>query len=150
MIICIGKGESEGAQKTLIKDARATAIHHFLCGLDVPTKSFLKREPTTFDEAIDLATRADIEAKCWGEIHNKALNSASSDHPNSSRQKVSKFLSKKQVAHMRSSKNNIDKFASNMRCFGCNEIGHEKQECPNSNAKGNNKGSFINYVAGLE
>ena len=26
-----------------------------------------------------------------------------------------------------------------MRCFGCNEIGHKKQDCPNSNAKGNNK-----------
>ena len=139
MIICIGKGESEKAQKTLIKYARATAIHRFLRGLDMLTISFLKREPTTFDEAIDLVTRADMEAKCWGEIHNKASNSVSWDHLNSSRQAESKFVPKKQVAHMRSSENNIDEFASNMRCFSCNEIGHKKQECPNSNAKGNNK-----------
>lgn len=120
---CLERESPGEAGKTMSEGMRKTAIRHFIRGLDMRTLSFLReKDPGSLEQAIDLATQADIEAKCWADIHQKSSEGFKASSA-SLAQDTSRSNPRKRVAHIKSSMENI-------QCFHCKETGHRRADCP--------------------
>lgn len=134
----------EEVGKSMIAGMKQTAVKHFIRGLDMQTLSFLSdKAPRDLDHAIDLATRADVEAKCWHGIH-RAENTKHSYPPGSSSMEKIRIVGNKQVAYLKSDSEapglSRGKPLTGIQCFFCKEHGHIKRECPKLNKMGTAKG----------
>ena len=103
---------------------KITTIGNFLRGLDKDIYLQIKdKEINTLENAISLANQADIQLKGWNRVHNFEIigNLQNNDR---------KFISRRQVNHVQTSKEEVNKIRENMKCFYCKEFGHIRRFCP--------------------
>lgn len=108
------------------QEYKENTIKNFMRGLDRETLYFIKdRFPSTLDDAIELAAEADAENITWNSVHG-----IKDEKPNTSN---FNFDSRKRVAAISGieSEGTKTKSLSSIQCFGCNDFGHYKRNCPN-------------------
>lgn len=111
---------------------KETAIGNFIRGLDRDTFLQLNgKSISSLDEAISLATEADIALNSWKRAHNIVEETVITASANSTEKSKNTNTSQKRIAHFNSNSddNKNKKFKSNIQCHHCKKYGHVKKEC---------------------
>ena len=115
---------------------KETAIGNFLRGLE--REIFVQVSENglnTLEQAIALATEAELRLESWEWVHNKNQPSKFESERNYEGKSENKFVSRRRVAHLQTDFIKNDRVESpkeRIQCFNCKEFGHIRRECQKS------------------
>ena len=115
---------------------KETAIGNFLRGLEREIfVQISEKGLNTLEQAIALATEAELRLKSWEWVHNKGQPPKFEYEGNYERRSENRVVSRRRVAHLQNSdmrSKNTERIKEKIQCSGCREFGHIKRECQNS------------------
>ena len=89
----------------------------------------------TLEQAIALATEAELRLKSWEWVQNKNQPPKFESETNYEGKSENKFMSRRRVAHLKIDfiKNNkVERPKERIQCFNCKEFRHIRRKCQNS------------------
>ena len=115
---------------------KETAIGNFLRGLEREIfVQISEKGLNTLEQAIALATEAELRLKSWEWVHNKNQPPKFESERNYEGKSENKFVSRRRVAHLQTDfiKNDkVERPKERIQCFNCKEFRHIRRECQNS------------------
>ena len=115
---------------------KETAIGNFLRGLEREiVVQISEKGLNTLEQAIALATEAELRLKSWEWVHNENQPPKFESERNYEEKIENKFVSRRRVGHFQTDffKNDrVERPKERIQCFNCKEFGHIRRECQNS------------------